>query len=261
MSRVPRLIGKSGFMHIYSRGVNKQDIFLRNSDYSFFLKKLKDLSEELEFDLIAYCLMPNHYHLVIFDEKRQYSTIIKRLSISYAMHFNVTYERVGPLFQGRFCGKPIENEGYLKTVIRYIHLNPEKAGICSMKLYKWSSYKEYVQGQYICRTEKVLSVFGGLVKFTAFHEIGDDELHEELEGNDITDEEAIRVVCAVIKEENPVAITQFCKEKRDKCIEEIKKLGIQSKQLSRITGLSIFVIRHVHVHTNKKRLSAEKTAK
>ena len=113
MSRAPRLLGRSGFMHIYSRGVNKQDIFLKKTDYNYFLEKLSALSDEMGFEILAYCLMPNHYHLVLFDENARYSTIIKRLSTSYVMHFNNKYSRVGPLFQGRFCGKPIEDDIYL----------------------------------------------------------------------------------------------------------------------------------------------------
>ena len=276
MAREARLLGTSGYMHIYSRGVNKQDIFYKARDYRFFLETLSDLSQEMGFDVIAYCLMPNHYHLVIYDADRRFSTIVKRLSISYSMHFNICYSRTGPLFQGRFGGKPIEDLRYLLTVVRYVHMNPQRAGICRMSDYKWSSYTEYLHscvsgtadpgtvgsgtvnsrivdsGQNahgkvgICNVDTVLNLFGGVKEFEDFHTIEDFDSHRELEGSELSDEDAIKIVCDVIQEDNPAAISNYSKKLRDNAIREIRELGVRNKQLSRVTGLSIYVVQHVH---------------
>ena len=245
MSRTPRLLGRSGFMHIYSRGVNKQDIFLKKTDYNYFLEKLSALSDEMGFEVLAYCLMPNHYHLVLFDENARYSTIIKRLSTSYVMHFNNKYSRVGPLFQGRFCGKPIEDDIYLMTVIKYVHMNPQKAGICKMQEYKWSSYQEYVLGRKICNTDKVINLFGGIVEFMKMHNTEDIATHAELENEKPSDEEAVKIICSILKDDNPTSLVNYSRQKRDMFITEIKNMGIQNQQLARVTGLSMYVIRHV----------------
>lgn len=245
MSRRARIIGGSGYMHIYARGINRQDIFLKQSDYSYFLKVLSGLSCEMGFDIVAYCLMPNHFHLIIYDKDRRFSKIIKRLSISYAMHFNAVYERVGPLFQGRFGSKSIEDIDYLMTVVRYVHFNPEKAGICKMDGYKWSSYKEYLNGSDICSTGTILQLFGGVNEFREYHMVKDNDAHKELEGMEISDEEAVTIVCNVINDSNPEALQNYSNKKRDMYIKEIRECGISTKQLSRITGLSIYVIRHV----------------
>ena len=259
MAREARLLGASGYMHIYSRGINRQDIFYRARDYRFFLETLSDLSQEMGFDVIAYCLMPNHYHLVIYDADKRFSTIVKRLSISYSMHFNTCYSRTGSLFQGRFGGKPIEDLRYLLTVVRYVHMNPEKAGICRMRDYKWSSYTEYLHSddsytnahdkegkEGICNVDTVLDLFGGVREFEAFHSVDDIDYHGELEGSELCDEDAIKIVCDVIQEDNPAAICNYSKKLRDDAIRKIREAGVKNKQLSRVTGLSIYIVQHVH---------------
>lgn len=131
--------------HIYNRGNNKQNIFRIDADYGFYLKRLKQSLEKRNFDLICYCLMPNHVHLVV----RQLSDVppakfLSSLHTSYSMVFNKKYEQVGHLFQDRYKQKIIETDEYLKSLIAYVHLNPVEAGLCKLpKEYKWSSYLEY----------------------------------------------------------------------------------------------------------------------
>jgi putative transposase len=130
-----------GYYHIYNRGVEKRLIFQDDADYQVFLNLLKRyldgaphkdasgrqyewLHDRLE--LLAYCLLPNHYHLLIYVHDELAMTRLLRGAItSYTGYFNKKYQRVGPLFQDRYKASHILNDAYLQHISRYIHLNPK----------------------------------------------------------------------------------------------------------------------------------------
>lgn len=153
---------ENGFYHIYNRGVEKRKIFLDPQDYSTFLRYLKNyLDPELKtkpsglinkenisdkVDLLAYCLMPNHFHFFLKQTTKDGVTrFLRRLLTSYVLYFNKKYNRQGSLFQGKPKGVLIESEPYFLHLTRYIHLNPsELKAPGGFKEYPYSSYKEYV---------------------------------------------------------------------------------------------------------------------
>lgn len=135
-----------GYYHVYSRGSEKRIIFLDKADKKRFLERLEEYKDLHYVKIIAYCLMPNHYHLLIQQNSDEpISKFISRLNLAYAMYFNKRYERVGPLFQGRFKAKHVGTDEYLLHLSRYIHLNPlthlDERGL---KNYHWSSLKNYL---------------------------------------------------------------------------------------------------------------------
>ena len=160
-------------MHIVKRGINHQDIFIDKSDYEFFLKLLSELKGEMGFDIIAYCLMSNHFHLLLHDGNAQFSKIVQRLMTRYVMHFNWKYNRTGSLCEGRYTGRVIENEAYLLTAVRYIHNNPVSAGLSLAEDYQWSSYSEYIgevtEKTRLCNTDVILNLFSSKDTFIDFH--------------------------------------------------------------------------------------------
>jgi len=137
---------KGGYYHIYNRGNNKQDIFLDDSDYLFYLKRLRHAQETQKASIICYCLMPNHVHLLVRqDSETPIYRLISSIHTSYSMYFNRKYEKVGHLFQGRFKQKAIDKDEYLLQVSSYIHLNPLSAGLVEkLEDYQWSSYSDYI---------------------------------------------------------------------------------------------------------------------
>lgn len=144
MPRTIRERSISGFYHIMSRGHNKQQIFYDNQDRGYFLKLLRR-KKEGDYLVHAYCLMPNHFHLVLQEQAFNASNIMKTVNERYAQYFNRKYKRIGALFQGRFKSRAINDDAYLLTVVRYIHQNPVAAGIvAAMHEYKWSSYLAYL---------------------------------------------------------------------------------------------------------------------
>lgn len=142
MARCLRQRSSTGIYHVMLRGVNKQDIFDDSSDYSTFLNMAMRCREIDGTKLFAFCLMKNHVHLLIKEGSDGLSSFMHRLAGRYAKWYNKKNGRVGYLFQDRFKSEAVEDDSYLITVIKYIHYNPVKAGICSSPMnYKFSSFR------------------------------------------------------------------------------------------------------------------------
>lgn len=159
MPRMARKVSSTRVYHIILRGNDRQDIFFDEQDYKKFIKEIKNAEEKYKYELYAYCLMTNHVHLVIYDKNDMLSKIIQSLAVTYSAYFSKKYERTGHLFQNRFLSKEVETREYLMQVCRYIHQNPVKAKISKIDNYKWSSFKEYINGEKIISTKMLLSLF------------------------------------------------------------------------------------------------------
>lgn len=169
--------------HVYNRGVEKRPIFESSRDYQRFLKTLLyyqiqgpkprfskffhpkifkiDLSKKIV-DILAYCLMSNHFHLLIKQTRdRGITELVSKLSNSYTKYYNTKYARVGPLLQGEFKSVLVESDEQLIHLSRYIHLNPISSFLVkNLGQYQWSSYHEYINDQKgICLKEDVLGFF------------------------------------------------------------------------------------------------------
>lgn len=148
MSRQRRKLSSSQIYHVMLRGNSGRDIFIDDEDRHRFLNILTDKKKDNEFVLYAYCLMDNHIHLLLKENKDNISHIMKRIGTAYAVYFNKKYQQNGHLFQDRFKSEVIEGELYLLAVIRYIHNNPLKARLVKLpEDYKWSSYSEYLKNR------------------------------------------------------------------------------------------------------------------
>ncbi|MBD2461429.1 transposase [Oscillatoria sp. FACHB-1407] len=132
------------FYHIYNRGNNRQSIFFERENYLHFLRLIRQNLINNNVDVAAYCLMPNHYHLLVYLQTDALSEAMKSLSLSYTKAINKRFNRVGALFQGRFQKILITNTEHLITLTRYIHLNPVKADLVKQpEEWEFSSYLEY----------------------------------------------------------------------------------------------------------------------
>jgi REP element-mobilizing transposase RayT len=173
--------GAGEYYHIYNRGNNKNDIFLDDQDFNYFVSKVRQnlfpeentkfRSQPLPkgtFSLIAYCLMPNHFHLLIRQNTNlPTSKLILRICTSYSKYFNKKYEKVGHLFQDQFKQVLIDDNNYLRWLSAYIHQNPKVAGLTEKPSeYRWSSYQEFVgdRGSNLCEKEIILDQFNKSAK-------------------------------------------------------------------------------------------------
>jgi putative transposase len=141
MSRPLRIEYPGAVYHVLSRGNARQDIFRDNRDRKRFLERLSRAVSHYHFIVHAYCLMGNHYHLVVETPEGNLSMAIRQVNGPYAQYFNSRHRTVGHLFQGRFKAALVEKEEYLLELCRYVVLNPVRAGVADLPSeWEWSSY-------------------------------------------------------------------------------------------------------------------------
>jgi len=202
MPRQAREKSKNGTYHIILRGINQQQIFEEAEDYEKLLEIIKYCKSISEFEIYAYCLMGNHIHLLIKVQKEPIEQIFKRICGRFVYWYNIKYQRVGHLFQDRFKSEPVETTDYLMTVIRYIHQNPVKAGICKeIEDYPYSSFKAYIDRAKIVDTEFILNM-RGLERFVKFNRIKNDDRCLDIAEKAIvrvTDEQAKMIIKKISK--------------------------------------------------------------
>ena len=142
MARLPRIVIPGQPQHAIVRGNNRGVIFRADADYSFYLEKLKAACDQHGCQLHAYILMTNHVHLLITPEtESSLAKTLQMLGRYYVQYFNYRYHRTGTLWEGRYKAALIDSESYLLTCMRYVELNPVRAGMVSHPSeYRWSSY-------------------------------------------------------------------------------------------------------------------------
>jgi len=170
---------ENGYYHIFNRGVDKRNVFLRYGHYSRFIHtilsllntgsaterstKNQGLALKYKINIICYCLMPNHYHFLLQQiEDGGISEFMHNLNTSYTMYFNKNNNRTGRLFEYTFKAKEIDSDELLLHISRYIHLNPRVAHIVQdLSLYPWSSYLEYIgeKDEPFCQKKIILNHF------------------------------------------------------------------------------------------------------
>ena len=141
MARPFRIEYPGALYHVTSRGNRKEAIYEDNQDYESYLNILKDVCQHHNWICYAYCLMDNHYHLLIETPEANLSKGMRQLNGRYTQKFNRLHDRVGHVFQGRYKAILVEKECYLLELSRYIVLNPVRAGMVESPVYwEWSSY-------------------------------------------------------------------------------------------------------------------------
>jgi putative transposase len=164
MARPLRIIYPGAYYHVTSRGNEQKDIFKSQKDREKFLEYLESATERYQAVIHAYCLMSNHYHLLLETPAGNLPQIMRHINGAYTTYFNVKRKRAGHLFQGRYKAILIEFDEYAAELTCYIHLNPVRAGIVtSPEEYRWSSYRRYIGLETApkwLKTETILENFG-----------------------------------------------------------------------------------------------------
>jgi putative transposase len=164
MPRRPRYQAPGAIYHVTSRGSEGREIFLDDLDRRLFLSVLTKVVEDLSWACAAYCLMTNHFHLLIQTPNADLAVGMHQLNSAHANHFNRRHDHVGHLFQSRYGAKVVEREAHLLESCRYLVLNPVRAGLCRQPgRWSWSSYRAtagYVPPPDFLAADWVLGQFG-----------------------------------------------------------------------------------------------------
>ena len=245
MVRTARQSGESGIHHVVSRGVGQQLIFESDADRRRYLDSLQLLIDETGGELLAWCLMDNHVHLLVRQDIGELSSVMRRLNSGYALYFNLVHGRNGHLFQGRFNSEPVDTDEYLMTVVRYIHHNPRKAGMTSGNSYAWSSYDAYASGEVPEGGDLVVSVFGGIAAFKAFHDQDDPNapcIDVSTRLRRVDDGRALQIALEEFGDGGLGQVKSLPREERDAALARLKTRGLTVRQVQRLTGVSLGVI-------------------
>lgn len=166
MPRAARLDMPGLLQHVIVRGIEKRDIFLDDQDRQSLLRRLSKLLGETETDCLAWALLSNHLHLLLCPKRSKLAVLMRRLLTGYAITFNLRHQRSGYLFQNRYKSIVCEQEPYLLELVRYIHLNPVRAGMANsigeLDYYPWCGHAVLMGNQELPGqdTDEVLRRFG-----------------------------------------------------------------------------------------------------
>ncbi len=250
MPRAPRAIAESGFYHVILRGNGRQIIFEDDADRRVFLELLARRTGDAGICVLAWCLMDNHVHMVLEDPAQGLSEMMQRLSGDYAQRFNRKSGRVGHVFENRFKSCAIESDAYLLQAIRYVHDNPENAGICPAAEYPWSSYHEYMGLGGISDTSLALDMLGGVEGFVAFSDSEQRRTYRFDRRARVSEEEVGKVARLALGDLPAHEVKALPKTERDQRLLDLREIGLSVKQIERLTGIGTCTISRV---TNKLR--------
>ena len=185
--------------------------------------------------------MGNHVHILLKEGKEKLEQVFRRIGTRYVYWYNKKYKRSGHLFQDRYKSEPVETEPYFTVVLRYIHQNPKKAGICkSIDDYTWSSYQNYLGKRGVVDAGFALDIIGN-DNFIAFMNEGADDIC--LEDNEKTKMLSDTELINIIEEKHkikPMMIQNEPKEVMNEMLKCILTLDrVTTRQLSRVTGISV----------------------
>lgn len=251
MPRTARIKSSTGIYHIITRGINQQNIFSTDDDYERFLNTTTRYCRKSKCEIYAYCLLDNHIHLLLKEGQEPLATTMKKIGTSYVYYYNWQYNRKGHLFQDRFKSEPVEDDNYFLTVIRYIHLNPIKAGIAdNLSSYPYSSYIEYINKTKLINPIFALNMFHqdkdqAIEKFINFHyQPTDDQCLDITEKRETFSDKAIRELVNKKFHLELANLSNVRPEIQKRVLSYLKELnGCSLRQLARLTGFTLYQIR------------------
>lgn len=244
MQRVWRTV--TGFYHVCARGTGKQLIFENDEDRWEFLELMRNCCREAGVTIVAWCLMGNHVHLVLADYEDTMSAAMHRLLLTHARRFNKRTGRSGHLFQNCFDRRSLDSDRYLMAAIRYVHANPQEAGLCLIERYPWSSFGEYLRAydgdvaKSFSDPSTVLELFGPAEGFMAYSlespDGSDPVIHDmeetEWERRAFADKMARRLGVPL----NELKIV--APSRRDEIVFALHDGGYTVREIERYTGIS-----------------------
>ncbi|MGN1165331.1 MAG: transposase [Lachnospiraceae bacterium] len=249
MPTTRRKESSTGFYHIIVKGINREKIFYQQREKLYFKSIISKHLKKYKAEIYSYCIMSTHAHFIIRAEIQILSLFMAAILAEYALYYNFKHHRNGHVFQNRFISECIENDRYLWTCLRYIHMNPVKAGIIKKpERYKYSSMSEYLTETPDLLHEKAIdlykAIFSKVEDFIEFH----GERNIEMFG-DIPDEKemqyeemALLMAKNMFQEYQLTVINQVFEEKkiRQEYIDNLKEiLKISVKKAKKLCDITM----------------------
>ena len=248
MPRRPR-IEEAGFHHVINRGVARGDIFLDEADFLTFLDIMKTAKARYDFILHSFCLMHNHYHLLLQTRHENLSLLMRQINSKYAQYFNRRYTRVGPLWQGRFKNWYVYDDLYLYSLFRYIEHNPIEAKIVAgIGAYRWCA-----SGFIIRNENETLLQDSQLYDANRF-----EQLYDTLQDDDREQIEKLHQTSYIRSESKPLRLKQQSLEEhfkgyanlseRNRSIFNALKDGYKQSEIAKYLHVTNAAVSHVVNH-------------
>ena len=241
MPRKARKYINTNYVHLILQGINKEYIFKEKEWKEQFVKILKNKIEDTDIEILAYCIMDNHVHLMVYYQNMdKLSKLMHKVNTTYAMMYNKINRRKGYVFRDRFFIQPILNEKHLYNCLVYIHKNPINAGICiKMQDYDYSSYNEYQKKKILLSDNSAKLVFGSKSKYMEKFDYIHNELKKIENVKDVIEREySIETIINEYTnkvegrlEDNELEFGKLLLEIRKKC-------GISLREMSKIFNIS-----------------------
>ena len=243
MPRKARKKSESGIYHVMLRGTGRKLIFLEDSDCERFITILRKVKEQSGFDLYAFCLMGNHVHLLLKENREPLEIVFKRIGVAYAAYFNRKYDQHGHLFQDRFRSEPVTTDAYFMDVFRYICQNPVKAGLTKDFLeYRWLECSGVRETCDLTDSAAPYTLWTGPELLDFLRQPGTMDHIDYQDTRRLTDQEAMERLKKAVKCQNVQQIALFDEPEKKAAVKAARRAGISIRQLSRITGISKAVI-------------------
>ena len=256
MGRVAREESHTGYYHVMMRGNNKNMIFSNASEKLYFLEQLNLQVKERNIEVVAYCIMDNHVHLLIGSDLEDMSEAIKRINIRFARRYNNKYEKIGHVFQDRFKSEVIHNDGHLVQVMRYIHNNPVKANMVNKaEEYTWSSYNSYINKKdrliHSKTKDMIMEIFSSSIEeYKKFHLMDDTEefleIKEDLERE--REERARRIISDYCKKYKVSKLEELANKRHileEIIVEMLNKSRLPHRRIAEMTGTTRGIVNNI----------------
>ena len=243
MPRLARKDLKTPFLHVMIQGVNKEYIFYKEKYIEKYIEIFNRNKEDYSFDVIAYCMMNNHAHFLIYTKDiNKFGKFMHKTNLNYAQMYNKNEKRTGVLFRNRYQIEPIYNMEHLVNCIKYIHDNPVKAKMVSKcEDYKYSSFNDYINNNGIAQSKIIKELFGEKCDFRSLFKKAYDRRFIDTEETKISAAEYINNGIIKFEKEKSMNIIEILSNRKAfiELIQFLKdKSGLKYKEIREYLGIS-----------------------
>lgn len=256
MSRKARIESTTGMYHVMSRGLNKMPVFKEKREKTRMLNLIRENLSKYNVEIYAYCIMPNHFHLLIKADLKELASFMAKILAAFANYYNFKHHRIGYVFQDRYKSQCVEDEEYFWNCLRYIHRNPAKKGTEKDILQcQHSSMCEFYSGEKDIITENAFVMvenrFRTKKEFVEFHKNGSWQIFDDVDDDVL--ENNVRIAGEILNSYSwkynlpELELLEYAKTRKDFEAELVKVLHTSMKNVKNVENILIEKLRRDRV--------------